>query len=123
MIDIDTESSERENIIRIAKENFGYDDIINMGTFTTEGPKSSVITSCRGLGVDVDISHNIANLIPSDKTEMWTASDCLYGNEEKGRKPVKQFVELVNQYEGLEETIVGIEGITSGRSQHTSGQL
>ena len=92
-----------------------------MGTFTTEGPKSTVITACRGLGVDVDISHNIANLIPADKTEMCTAYDCLYGNEDKGRKPVKQFVELVEKYDGLKETITGIEGITSGRSQHTSG--
>ena len=94
-----------------------------MGTFTTEGPKSTVITACRGLGVDVDISHNIANLIPADKTEMWSAYDCLYGNKNKGRKPVKQFVELVQQYDGLEETITSIEGITSGRSMHTSGQL
>ena len=123
MIDIDTESSQRQNILALAKEKFGYDKVINMGTFTTEGPKSTVITACRGLGVDVDISHNIANLIPADKTEMWSAHDCLYGNKDKGRKPVKQFVELVEKYDGLKETITGIEGITSGRSQHTSGVI
>ena len=122
-IDIDTESSQRENIVKLVKENFGYDKVINMGTFTTEGPKSTVITACRGLGIDVDISHNLANMVPSEKTEMWSIKDCLEGNDKKGRKPVKSFIEEVNKYTNLKETMLSIEGITSGRSQHASGQL
>lgn len=122
-IDLDTESSQRENVITIIKDNFDYDKVINMGTFTTEGPRSTVITACRGLGVDVDISHNISNLIPTEKTGIWSVRDTLYGNSEKGRKPVKQFKELVDRYDGLEETMVNIEGIVSGRSQHASGTI
>lgn len=122
-IDLDTESSQRENVIQLVKENFGKDKVINMGTFTTEGPRSTVITACRGLGIDVDISHNLSNMVPMEKTEIWSIKDCLEGNEKKGRKPVKSFIEEVEKYPNLKETMLSIEGITSGRSQHASGTI
>lgn len=54
---------------------------------------------------------------------MWSVDDCFNGNEKKGRKPVKEFVERVERYEGLKEVMLSIEGIVSGRSQHASSVI
>ena len=73
-IDIDAESSKREQIVELARERYGKDKILNSCTFTTEGPKSTVITATRGYGLDVAEQHNIANLIPSEGAALWYVS-------------------------------------------------
>ena len=123
MIDIDAESSKREEIIRLTKEEYGEENVLNMGTFTTEGTRSAVITACRGLGIDRDVSNNLANLIPTTKGGIWSLKECFYGDEEEGKKPVKNFIDQVNKYEGLKDALLSIEGIISGRSQHASGVI
>ena len=122
-IDIDSEASKREEIMELAKERYGHDKILNSCTFTTEGPKSTVITACRGIGLSVDEQHNIANLIPQDGAQLWSVSDCFFGNEKEGRKPVTKFIQKVNEHENLKETMLAIEGIISGRSQHASSVI
>ena len=122
-IDLDAEASKREEIITLSKEKYGNDKILNSCTFTTEGSKSTVITATRGLGLNVAEQHNIANLIPNEGASLWSVSDCLFGNEKKGRKPVKQFITRVEQHEGLKETMLTIEGLISGRSQHASSVI
>ena len=42
----------------------------------------------------------------------------VYGNPEKDRQPVKQFINEVNRYPGLLEIIEGIEGLVSRRGIH-----
>ncbi|PED64028.1 PHP domain-containing protein [Priestia megaterium] len=122
-IDLDSEGSKRHDIIRITKESYGEENVLNMGTFTTEGTRSTVLTSCRGLGIDKDISHNIANLIPTEKGGIWSLKDCFEGDPKKGKKPAKQFIEEVSKYEGLKEAMIAIEGVISGRGQHASGVI
>ena len=41
---------------------------------------------------------------------LWPISDVINGNEEKGRKPITTFIREVNQYPGLLDIIVRIEG-------------
>lgn len=122
-IDIDSEASKREEIMKLSRERYGRENIMNSCTFNTEGPKSTVLTATRGLGLDVSEQHNIANLIQSEGSALWSVSDCLFGNEKKDRKPVKEFVQRVEKYEGLKETMLAIEGIVSGRSQHASSVI
>ena len=122
-IDIDAESSKREQIVEIARKRYGTDKILNSCTFTTEGPKSTVITATRGYGLDVAEQHNIANLIPSEGAALWSVSDCFFGNEKKGRKPVKEFIDRVEKYDGLKDIMLSIEGLISGRSQHASSVI
>lgn len=122
-IDIDTESSKREEIIRLTKEEYGEENVLNMGTFTTEGTRSAIITTCRGLGIDRDISNNISRLVPADGAKVWSLRDCFYGNEEDNKQPVKEFITEVNKYEGLKDALLSIEGVISGRSQHASGVI
>lgn len=122
-IDLDSQASKREKIMDLARERYGSHKILNSCTFTTEGPKSTVITATRGMGLSVAEQHNIANLIPNEGASLWSVSDCIYGNEKKERKPVKDFIERVEQYEGLKETMLDIEGLVSGRSQHASSVI
>lgn len=122
-IDIDTEASQREEIVELAKKRYGHDKILNSCTFTTEGPKSTVITSTRGYGLPVAEQHNIANLIPNEGASLWSISDCFFGNKKKDRKPVKEFIKRVEQYEGLKDVMLTIEGVISGRSQHASSVI
>lgn len=122
-IDIDAESSKREQIVELARERYGTDKILNSCTFTTEGPKSTVITATRGYGLDVAEQHNIANLIPSEGAALWSVSDCFFGNEKKGRKHVKEFIDRVEKHDGLKDVMLSIEGLISGRSQHASSVI
>lgn len=120
-IDIDTEGSKRLEIIRLTKERYGEDNVLNMGTFITEGSRSAVLTSCRGLDVDKDVAQYISSLIPSDKSDVWAINDCFYGNPKKNRKPAKNFIAEVEKIEGLKMAILAIDGLVSGRGQHASG--
>lgn len=54
---------------------------------------------------------------------MWPIHDVVYGNEELGRAPVKDFIREVNQYEGLLNIIENIEGIVKQRGIHASGVM
>lgn len=122
-IDIDSEGSKRHEIIRLTKEAYGEDNVLNMGTFTTEGTRSTVLTTCRGLGIDKDVAHNIANLIPTEKGGIWSLKECFYGDKKSGKKPSKQFIDEVEKYDGLKEAMISIEGLISGRGQHASGVI
>lgn len=122
-IDIDSEASKREEIMELSRERYGIESVMNSCTFNTEGPKSTVLTATRGFGLGVDEQHNIANLIPNEGASLWSVSDCLFGNEKKERKPVKEFISRIEKYDGLKETMIAIEGIVNGRSQHASSVI
>ena len=103
------------------KEKYGYENVLNISTLTREKTKSAILSVCRGMGIDNDVAQNIANLIPTDKTGMWSLRECIEGNEEQGKKPVKELVEEFKLYPGLLESIEAVEGLVSGRSVHASG--
>ena len=101
-----------------------------VAAFKTESPKSTVQTACRGYrseeypdGIDIDISMYLSSLIPVERGEQWTIEDVLYGNEEKGRKPIQPFINEIKQYDGLIDIIMGIKDLVSARSSHASGVI
>ena len=116
-----------ESIDAISRKNLGCTLI---ATFGTEGTRSTILTACRGYrskeypdGIDVDTAQYLSSLIPSERGFLWTLNDVIKGNEEKGRKPVALFINEVNQYDGLLEIMMGIEGIVNKRSSHASGVI
>ena len=119
-IDIDSEKAKRDSIFELMKEYYGQDNVLNTLTLKTEGPKSTVLTTCRGLGIDNDIASAIADMIPFERGIFWSLTDCLEGNEDKGRAKIVEFAREVDRYEGLRETMLLIEGLVSGRSIHAS---
>lgn len=65
----------------------------------------------------------MSSLIPQERGFLWPIQEVIYGNEEKGRKPVKQFIHEVNQYPGLLDIIESIEGLVNKRGIHASGAI
>ena len=127
-IDIDLAPSKRPAIFKAIREERGEFGLVQVATFGTEGTKSAVLAACRGYrsedypdGIDVDIAQYMSSLIPQERGFLWPISDVINGNEEKDRKPITAFIREVNQYPGLLDIIVRIEGIINKRSSHASG--
>ena len=142
-IDLDLCPSKRPLILQKIKEERGQnfnkdiDDLSrkNLGctliaTFGTEGTRSTILTACRGYrsedcpdGIEVDVAQYLSSLIPSERGFLWPLNDVINGNEDKGRKPIQMFINEVNQYEGLLDIMLGIEGLVNKRSSHASGVI
>ena len=110
-----------------AKRNLGCTLV---ATFGTEGTKSAILTACRGYrseeypdGIDVDEGQYMSSLIPQERGFLWSIKDVVYGNEVKNRKPVTTFIKTVNQYPGLLDIIISIEGLINHRGSHASGVI
>ena len=142
-IDLDLCPSKRPLIIRKIKEERGenfYSDIDdlsrkNLGctliaTFGTETTKSAIQTACRGYrseeypdGIDSDTALYMSSLIPSERGFLWPLKDAIYGNPDKDRRPITLFLNEVNQYPGLVDIMIAIEGLINKRSSHASGVI
>ena len=101
-----------------------------IATFGTETAKSAILTACRGYrskdypsGIDVDDAQYMTGLIPIERGLLWPLQDVVYGNPEKERKPVKPFISFVNQFPGLLDIMLNIEGLVNKRSSHASGVI
>ena len=117
----------RSDIDELSRENLGCTLI---ATFGTEGTRSTILTACRGYraegfpdGIDVDTAQYLSSLIPSERGFLWPLSDVINGNPEKDRKPITLFINEVNQYPGLLDIMIGIEGLVNKRSSHASGVI
>ena len=122
-IDIDLAPSKRPQIFQAIRNKIGETNLLQVATFSTATTKRAVLTSCRGYGIDIDVAQYMADLIPKERGFLWPLSDVIYGNEEKGRAPIKSFLNAVNQYEGLLDCMQRIEGLIVGNSQHASGVI
>jgi DNA polymerase-3 subunit alpha len=122
-VDLDTEGSKRQQILQALRRHFGEDKVLQVCTFGTEGSKSALLTACRGLGIDVDTAQYLTSLIPFERGQNWSLSDCFFGNKEKGRKPIKELINEVEKYPRLKETALKIEGLVNKRSIHAGGVI
>lgn len=127
-IDIDICPSKRPEIFRRIREERGELGCVQVCTFGTETTRSAIQTACRGYrseeypkGINNDISQYLTSLIPSERGFVWPVSDAVNGNEEKGRKPVREFINEVEKYPGLLEIIQKIEGLVKQYGIHASG--
>ena len=116
-IDIDLAPSKRPAIFEAIRRERGELGLIQVATFGTEGTKSAILTACRGYrsddypdGIDVDLAQYMSSLVPQERGFLWSINDVVYGNEEKDRKPVAPFIREVNNYPGLLDIIMSIEG-------------
>ena len=129
-IDLDLAPSKLQMIFEEIRKERGELGLVQVCTFGTEGTKSAIQTACRGYrsddypnGIDVDEAQYLSSLIPVERGFQWSISDVVNGNEEKGRMPVTQFINEIEQYPGLLEIIEGIEGLVSRRGSHASGVI
>ena len=129
-IDIDLAPSKRPEIFKRIRQERGEFGLVQVATFGTETAKSAILTACRGYrseeypdGIDVDLAQYMSSLIPQERGFLWSIKDMVYGNPEKGRKPVTTFIREVNQYPGLLDIILYIGGLVNKRSSHASGVI
>ena len=142
-IDLDLCPSKRPMIIEKIKEERGQnfnadvDDLSrkNLGctliaTYGTESTKSAILTACRGYrseeypnGIDSDQAQYLSSLIPSERGFVWPLEDVIYGNVEKERQPVLPFINEINNYPGLIDIMLGIQGLVKQRGSHASGVI
>ena len=142
-IDLDLCPSKRPLILQKIKEERGQnfnsdiDSVVRqncgctlIATFGTETSKSAIQTACRGYrseeypdGIDVDTAQYLSSLVPQERGFLWDLHTVVYGDNDKGRKPVSAFIAEVNQYPGLLDIMLGIEGLISRRGSHASGVI
>ena len=127
-IDIDICPSKREEIFNHIREEVGQLGCVQVCTYGTETTRSAITTACRGYrsyefpdGIDNDVAQYMTSLAPSERGFVWPVHDLIYGNEEKDRKPVKNFLAEVKKYPGLLDIIEKIEGLINHRGIHASG--
>lgn len=124
-IDLDMSSHKRDIVFKALQEYFQSigGDIVRVCTYGTETAKSAIQTAVRGLGINNDIGIYLSSLMPVERGQVWTLKEAYYGNPEKERKPVTEFVNQVDQYPRLLEVALGIEGLVSRRGVHACGSL
>lgn len=129
-IDIDLSPSKRPLIFKKIREERGALNVVQVATFGTASSKAAIATACRGYrsveypkGIDVDIAQYMSSLVPSERGFTWSLHDCIYGNEEKERKPISALIHQFEQYEGLLEIALGVEDLIIRRGQHASGVI
>ena len=121
-IDTDIEGGRRADVLNTFRKVYGQDRVANVATFRTEKSKLAVLTAARGLGIDVDVAQYIASLIPADRGQLRTLDQCMYGDEENGFEPIKQFIyEMTENYPELWEVAHKIEGLVCGTGIHAGG--
>lgn len=120
-IDLDSQALKRDKILNAVKGRVGEKRAINICTFGKEGTKSAIITACRGLNLDNSIGAFLSSLVPVERGQAWEVEEMFYGNEEKERKPIKEFIREVEQYPALRDTIFKFAGLINKRSVHASG--
>lgn len=121
MVDIDSEKSKRLAIIEATRRKFGDDRVLNICAFKTEGSKSAIQTSCRGMGIPSEEAQYITNLIPSVRGKTTSLTVMINGDEEN--KPNIEFINECNKYPGLLDMALAIEGMICGRTVHASGVI
>lgn len=129
-IDIDLCPEKRELIFERMREERGELNVIQVCTFGTEGTRSAIASAGRGYrsqeypnGLETEIVQYLSNLIPQERGFLPSIHEVVYGNEEKGKKPIQAFVNEINKYPGLLEIIEGIEGLVCRRGEHASGVM
>lgn len=122
-VDLDVVSYRKTHIYKRLIDYFGEDRFLQVCTYGTETSKSAIQTACRGLGIPNETAHHISSFVPFERGENWSIEDCVYGNKEKDRKPLKEFIKELEKYPLLLDTALKIQGLISKRSIHPGGVI
>lgn len=122
-IDFDTESLKRNRILKAVSNYFNSigSEVINICTIGTIKTKSAIRTAGRSLGIEDAVINYIVSLVPNERGNDWTLSQCMYGDEE--HQKIGQFVVQMNTYPQLWKVANSISGLVSNLSVHASGVL
>lgn len=117
-IDIDIQSFKKNNIIAAIKNFFGERRVCQVVTWGRLSARTAIERACRGLDIPLDTAAYFRSLVPVKRGQIYSLSDCLYGNEEKGREKVNGFENELKQYPKLLETALAFEGLIISSGVH-----
>lgn len=127
-IDIDISPTLRPKVFENIRKERGPLGCVQICTYGTISTKAAIKIACRGYrspdypdGIPLEEAEYMSSMIPQERGFLWSLSDCFFGNQEKGRKPSLNFINLVHQYDQLQDILLGIEGLISQRGIHASG--
>lgn len=122
-IDFDTEALKRNKILKAVSNYFNSigSEVINVCTIGTIKTKSAIRTAGRSLGIEDAVINYIVSLVPNERGNDWTLSQCMYGDEE--HQKIGQFAVQMNTYPQLWKVANSISGLVSNLSVHASGVL
>jgi len=66
-IDLDSQKSQRGQILKALNVEFGEDRVLNIATFGTIGSRSSITSACRGLGIEESEALYLTGLVPEER--------------------------------------------------------
>ncbi len=121
--DYDTESAKRDEIVELMRQRYGKDNVLSFCTFSTEGAKSIIDSTCRALDIDKDIANNLKGMITVIRGKSYTIEQMFFGDEKENILPNKKFIEEVAKYPNLKESLLENAKLIKGRSSHASGQI
>ena len=121
--DADFQPSKKDEIMKAMETLFGDENVLQVATFGTLSSKSAIKTSCRGLGYPVELAQSISDLVKKERGLTYSIKDCLYGDEEKGKKKIVEFVSVSQKYPDIIETALGLEGTIISKGEHASGVI
>lgn len=119
-IDLDTEAGKRAKIIKAFEEHYGYDRVVNIATYGTEGTKSVIKSTCISLGIGDDISSNLSGLVPVIRGTAHTVEQLLYGDEEEEIEPNAEFIKIVDNIPNMRESLLKNAKVIKSRGTHAS---
>ena len=122
-IDVDSEASKKKAIVDKMKEYFGEDKVLNVATFSRLSSKTAIERACKGLGLPDDASAYLKSLVPVNRGKVQSLKDCIYGNKEKGIKPVYDLINEMDKHPNLKESALGLEGLIVNRGTHAAGVI
>lgn len=93
-------------------------EVYNIATYGTETAKAALQTATRGLNYDSDLGTYLSSMIPVDRGRVRTLKECMYGDDEKGFKPIPSFVGMMREHPDIWQVAEKIEGLICKRGLH-----
>lgn len=122
-IDVDSEATKRNKVFNRIRDYFQSigGDLIHVNTFGTEGSKSAIKTAARGLDINDDVASYLTAMIPNERGNDWTLSQCYYGDDD--HPAIKSFREQMDKFPELRDLTFKIENLITRLGCHASGVL
>lgn len=122
-IDNDSEASKKKAIVNKMKEFFGEDKVLNVATFSKISSKTALERACSGLNINNDTAGYLKSLVPVNRGKTAKLKDCIFGNPDKGIKPVYELVNELKKYPHVQEVALALEGLITNRGTHAAGVI
>ena len=114
----------RKEVIKYFENEYGKDNVCQVGAFGTEETKIVLRDVASALGLPYQEIIALNKVIPSDAGQLWTLDECLYGNSDKGYEPIQEVIDYKNKdqlHQELFDAALKIRGVKKTKTIHAGG--